>query len=59
MLPGTGWVKGLSYGFLFWLALPFIGGMIGSALGSKPLARMTGGGSTRYEHARNANAALR
>lgn len=40
MLPGEGWVKGMTYGFLFWLIFPFIVGMIAGALGGEYFQQM-------------------
>lgn len=40
MLPGTGWLKGMAYGFLFWLLFPFITGMIAGALGAEYFQQM-------------------
>jgi len=33
-LPGKGWLKGVSYGFLFWLIMDLIVGSIAGGLGS-------------------------
>lgn len=44
-LPGEGWLKGLVYGFLFWLIVPFIFGMIAGALGSEYFQQMEASGS--------------
>jgi len=39
-LPGAGWLKGLIYGFLWWLILLLILGWIAGALGAKPFQQM-------------------
>lgn len=39
-LPGPKWVKGLIYGFLFWLVFLFILGMIAGALGATTFQQM-------------------
>lgn len=44
-LPGDGWLKGMVYGFLFWLILPFITGMIAGALGAEYFQQMEASGS--------------
>lgn len=39
-LPGAGWLKGLIYGFLWWLVFLLILGWIAGALGAKPFQQM-------------------
>lgn len=39
-LPGAGWLKGLIYGFLWWLIVLLVLGMIFSSLGAQPLAQL-------------------
>lgn len=33
-LPGDGWLKGLAYGFLWWLLVPFLVGTVAARLGA-------------------------
>jgi hypothetical protein len=33
-LPGAGWLKGVTYGFLWWLLVPFLVGTVFSRLGA-------------------------
>lgn len=39
-LPGSGWLKGIVYGFLWWLFLLLILGWIAGALGAIPFQQM-------------------
>jgi len=42
-LPGAGWMKGMLYGFLWWLIFPLLLGMLAGALGAAPLQRIQPG----------------
>lgn len=44
-LPGAGWLKGMVYGFVFWLLFPFVVGMIGGALGADYFQQMEASGT--------------
>jgi len=45
-LPGSGWLKGLAYGFLWWVVMLFILGMIAGALGAEPFQQAAPEGAT-------------
>lgn len=46
ILPGAGWLKGVTYGFLWWLVVLLVFGSIAGALGAEPMAAMAPAGAT-------------
>lgn len=46
ILPGSGWLKGVTYGFLWWLVVLLVLGSIAGALGAGPMRAMVPSGAT-------------